>query len=57
MLDYAQLSAGQFRKFINRFNLVDSVDEIISIMRFKADELGIILKTKFTNFKDEEPAQ
>lgn len=44
MLDYAQLSAGQFRKFYSKFNLVESVNEIKSIMQYKADELGITLK-------------
>lgn len=37
MLDYAQLSSGKFRKLGTEFNLVDSVNEIMNVMRFKAD--------------------
>lgn len=51
MLDYAQLSAGQFRKFVKKFNLVDSVKEIVNMMKFKVDELGIELTTNFDNFE------
>ena len=36
MLDYAQLSAGQFRKANNFFNLPKSINEIVSVMTFKA---------------------
>ena len=39
MLDYAQLSVGQFRKIITNFNLKECVNEIINIMKFKADEM------------------
>lgn len=53
MLDYAQMSAGQFRKFFKSFDLVESVGEILSILRFKADELGIDLEMDFANFKNE----
>ena len=41
MLDYAQISAGQFRKTFKKFDLVKSVDDIVKIMKFKADEFGI----------------
>lgn len=47
MLDYAQLSAGKFRKNFTRFNLVDSVSDIIDVMEFKAQELGIKLIKQF----------
>ena len=30
-------------------------NEILNMMRFKADELGIILKMNLINFKDESP--
>ena len=49
MLDYAQLSAGQFRKCFNNFNLIHSVAEILKIMKFKADELGINIEANFEN--------
>ena len=41
MLDYAQLSAGRFRKFLRRFDLIKSINETVGIMKFKANELGI----------------
>ena len=47
MLDYAQLSAGKFRKNYTRFNLVESVCDIIDVMDFKAQELGIRLIKQF----------
>ena len=47
MLDYAQLSAGKFRKFMNKFDLMESVDDVMRIMRFKADQLGIEIKVDF----------
>ena len=49
MLDYAQLSAGQFRKCFNNFNLIQSVADILKIMQFKADELGINIQVDFEN--------
>lgn len=41
MLDYAQLSAGQFRRFKSNFNLIESINEMIEVMNYKAYELGI----------------
>lgn len=41
MLDYAQLSSGQFRKFMSNFDLFHTVTDVIDFMKFKADELGI----------------
>ena len=43
MLDYAQLSAGQFRKLIKQFDLVSSIDDIVRIMAFKAEELDLTI--------------
>lgn len=37
MLDYAQLNAGKFRKQLVRFDLVESISEVLDIMKFKAD--------------------
>lgn len=37
ILDYAQISAGKFRKFFHKFNLNESVDEILLVMKNKAD--------------------
>ena len=41
MLDYAQLSGGQFRKLMSTFNLIKTIEDIVKIMKFKASELGI----------------
>jgi len=50
MLDYAQLSAGQFRKFFSKFDAKLSVQEILDIMKFKAYELGVKLVINFESF-------
>ena len=41
MLDYALLSAGQFRKFVKKFDLKESIDDVVKILKLKADELNI----------------
>ena len=51
MLDYAQLSSGQFRKFFKKFNLIESVKDIVNIMKYKADEFGIDIRLDFNNFE------
>ena len=50
MLDYAKFSAGQFRKFQSKFDLEKAINEILEVMNFKADSLGIKLITHFQNF-------
>ena len=52
MLDYAQLSSGQFRKFFKKFNVVDSVEDVVSIMKFKAEKLGVEIYINFDNFEN-----
>ena len=32
MLDFAQISAGKFRKFVQRFDVVESIKEIVNVM-------------------------
>lgn len=41
MLDYAQLGAGQFRKFESLFSLPNAISDIIKVLDFKAKEMGI----------------
>ena len=36
MLDYAQLGAGQFRKFESIFNLQNAISDILKVLEFKA---------------------
>jgi len=49
MLDYAQLGAGQFRKSIEQIDLIESVEETVDILRYKAEELDISLNTYYQN--------
>ena len=46
MLDYALLSAGQFRKFVKKFDLKESIDDVVKILKLKADELNINIQVK-----------
>lgn len=41
ILDYAQINAGKFRKIFSKFNLKDSIEEILLIMKYKAEQLGV----------------
>ena len=50
ILDFAQIGANKFRERITRFKLPKSVHEIIKILKFKADSLGIQLKTSYHGF-------
>lgn len=54
MLDYAQLSAGKFRKLESKFDLVQCVSEILDVLGFKAKEIGISLKMNFELFEQTE---
>lgn len=47
MLDYALMQSGQFRKDISQFDLKESVQEIIEVLQFKANELGIQVQTEY----------
>lgn len=45
------MGAGQFRKFVEKIDLVESVDEAVEILRYKAEELSINLTTHYENLK------
>ena len=49
MLDYAQLSAGQFRKFVKKFNLIEVIYDVFTIMNHKAIVLGITVQIDVHN--------
>lgn len=51
ILDYAQISANKFRKMQTEFNLTDSIDEILLILKFKAEYLGVKINTFYKGFK------
>ena len=38
LLDYAQIKAGKFRKNIKRFDIMDSVEKVMSIQQKSAKE-------------------
>ena len=52
ILDFAQLKYGKFRKNKEVFDISQSVEEIIKVQKFKADQMGIQINTKFINFED-----
>ena len=41
MLDFAQIKSGKFRKNFTKFNVVESINEIIDVLKFKANTTGI----------------
>ena len=55
MLDYAHLSAGQFKKQMKKFDLVQSVFETIKVLRLKGDELGIHFEFILNGIKQDSP--
>lgn len=46
MLDYAQFKAGNFRQTFESFDLIEAIEEIVDVMKFKAEELNIKLKVE-----------
>ena len=52
MLDYAQLSAGQFRKQVREFDLIKSVDNVIKMMQLKSNGLNILIESDFRGLAD-----
>lgn len=51
ILDYAQISAGKFRKFFHKFDLKECLDEIVMIMDYKSSQLGIKIVCDYRGFK------
>ena len=54
MLDYGQIKAGKFRKNIESFNIRESVEEVMSIQRQKANQGGIQLFATYNNIARQE---
>lgn len=54
LLDFAQLNAGKFRKVIKKFELKESIDEVIDIQKDKAHMGGIKLSAIFKPQVDED---
>ena len=55
LLDFAQIKNGKFRKNIAEFNLMDAIEEVLSIQRDQANKKGVSLTAEFVNIyqKDE----
>ena len=49
LLDYAQIKSEKFRKNVAFFNVIDCVENVMSIQRAKADDQGIEFYATFTN--------
>ena len=37
ILDFALLKQGEFKKKISNFNIIDCINEVISIFKYKSD--------------------
>ena len=49
MLDFAQIKAGKFRKNIQEFNIVDAIEEVMSIQREQAKLKKVSLTVTYVN--------
>ena len=47
ILDFAQMRSGKFRKSVQTFNVMESVDEIVDVLNFKAQNMNISVTTEF----------
>mgnify|MGYP006107558917 CR=1 FL=1 len=50
ILDFSQLRAGKFRKDCGNFNIKESIEEVIMIQQYKADQTGVEMEFKLENF-------
>ena len=41
MLDFSQVRNGKFHKATSRFQLAEAVQEIVNVLKFKAESMGI----------------
>ena len=51
ILDFAYLKQGKFRKNIQNFNILECIQEIVSIQQYKSEQLNIKLNIKAINFE------
>ena len=49
MLDYQQIKKGKFRKNISKFNIVNTIDDVMRIQRMQAKDKNLVLKSEFIN--------
>ena len=57
ILDFSQLRAGKFRKDCGNFNIKDSIEEIIMIQQYKADQTGVKIEFDLSNFPEKDQDQ
>ena len=50
ILDFAQLRSSKFRKVSSQFDIKEAIDEMINVLKFKADSMSISVTTDFANF-------
>ena len=53
ILDFAQIKANKFRKECINFNIKVGIEEIISILQYKADQNGVLISNEYLNFPTE----
>ena len=51
ILDFAQMRSGKFRKTMQTFKINESVEEIVDVLKFKAQNMNISVHTEFLNFE------
>ena len=56
LLDYAQIKQGKFRTSIKKFNVRTTIEKVISIMREKAQDQELYLRSEFENILEAEVA-
>lgn len=49
LLDFAQIKAGKFRKNYQTFNLLDAIDQVMSIQASKAIQQDVELNVVYKN--------
>lgn len=52
LLDFSQLRAGKFRKDCGNFDIKESIEEIIMIQEYKADQNGVQILFELENFPE-----
>ena len=52
LLDYAQIKAGKFRKNIEKFDIREAIENVMSIQKQKAESLKIQFFPTFYNFQE-----
>ena len=57
ILDFAQINQGKFRKDCKNFNIEECIKEVVKIQKYKAEKLGVNVRTSFKNFEGVQGVQ